>query len=173
MRNRLFLIGFLLTIISINETQAQFMRSRGSANIGASFFASDSGQGLRADYSKYLSSTFLINPAIFYEWGTPMQSEYNHIGADVLIGVIPFYLGNKFNLSVRAGLTGGYEKLTGLERDVTGFSVGGKGGGELEFMVSESLSLSAYAYQAYLLKKVFGSSYYHLGLGIKINIYNY
>lgn len=173
MSNKLTIVMCLFCLLCVTEVNAQYMRVRGSSGIGGSFFGSDTGQGLKVDYRKYLSSTFLVSPALFYEWGKPMQSDYSNIGADIMVGTIPFDLGHKLNFSIRAGLTGGYEKLTGLQNDITGFSFGGKGGGELEFMTSETLSISTYAYQAYLLKKVFGSSYYHIGIGFKINLYNY
>lgn len=169
-KNILILI-FLM--IGINSANAQFMRSRGNYNIAGSFFGSDTGKGLRLDYSKYLSPTLLINPALFYEWGYPMQSNYNNIGADFMIGVIPFDLGEKLNFSLHAGLTGGYESLVGLQNNINGFSGGIKGGVQIEFLASEGISIMTYAHQAYLLKKVFGNSYYHIGLGIKFNLYNY
>lgn len=168
---KILIIGLLL--LSCQTIQAQYMRTRGASNIEASFFGSDNGQGLRLGYGKYLSSTFALNPALFYEWGNPLQSSYSNIGADFLIGVIPFHLGDKFVFTIKGGLTGGHEKLTGIENDVSGFSVGVKGGGDAELVVSEMLSFNAYAHQAYLAKKVFGRSYYHLGVGIKINIYRY
>jgi|GEM_PF-1420218 len=173
MKTKIILIICLSILTGIAQVKAQYMRTRGNSNVGASFFGSDSGQGLRVDYNNYLNSSLVINPALFYEWGNPMQSSYNQIGADVMFGVIPFDMGQKLALFLKAGVTGGYEKLTGLKNDINGFSVGGKGGAELEYAVSESLSFSAYGYQSYMLKKVFGRSYYHIGVGVKFNMFRY
>lgn len=173
MTKKTIMLSLISLMIGLNFANAQYMRMRGNSNIGGYFFASKEGQGIRADYSKYLSPTFVVSPALFYEFGNPMQSKYRNVGADLMFAVIPIDMGQKFAIFAKAGITGQFESLTGLSEDVSGFSAGGKGGLELEYNVSQSLAFSAFGYQAYLLKKTFGNSYYHVGVGFKINLYSY
>lgn len=163
----------IVSVISINNSYVQFTHMRGKANFDGSFFGSDVGQGIRADYSRFLNSTFLIQPTLFFEWGFPFQSSDNNVGADLLIGFKGFDMGQKFAFFLKDRVTGGHEELIRLQKGITGFSAEAKGVAEIDFMASEDLLFSFYTYQSYLAKKVFGRSFYQIGLGIKFNLSNY
>lgn len=110
------------------------------------------------------------------EVGRMYNFRYTHAGLDLMVFYNPFYLSDFFQFNAGAGLTLGYENVRGVSKEKSngiGFMAGVKGGAQLEAFISDQLSFFLSANQAWLVKKSLGSSYYEVGVGIRIFLNNY
>lgn len=127
-------------------------------------------------YTKNFSDQSYLQLRGLGEFGRMYNFRYLHVGADAMVYYSPFFLSDFFQFNAGAGATFGYEKVNGLSKDKgqnIGFMVGVKAGAQLETFVSDQMSFFVYGNQAYMIKKSLGSSYYEVGLGIRIFLNNY
>lgn len=169
---KLTVITISIIFISVFQSNAQMYRSRESANVYFGGFFSDIGGGAKVGYSYLMGNGFFLSPAVFGEWGRPYQAKFSSFGADAGIGYSPFWFSNKAIFNLRLSATGMYDILSGLKKHESAFSYGAKGGAELEYyLIDESMTITLFGNQAYLLKNAFGNTRYEVGVMLKFTLY--
>ena len=146
--------------------------------VGVDFSISRTGVGVLGGvaYTNNFSDQGFIRLRALGEWGRLYNFKYAQYGADVLAYYSPFYISDFFQFNLAGGVTGGYERVSGITKEKAaniGFQFGFKGGAELEAFLGDQLSFFVNAQQAYMLKKSLGRNYYEVGIGIRIFLNNY
>ncbi|WP_186452685.1 conjugal transfer protein TraO [Chitinophaga polysaccharea] len=129
-----------------------------------------------AGYMKNFSDNAYLQLRGVGEFGRMYNFRYSHFGLDAMAFYNPFYLSDFFQFNAGAGLTIGYEKISGITKEKSngiGFMAGLKAGANIEAFLSDQMSFYIYGNQAYLVKKSLGTTYYEVGLGIRIFLNNY
>jgi len=131
-------------------------------SFGKSVFTTVFGAG----YTYFLNEKTFLSGQGNYEFGVANQFKFNSISADFLANRSLINLNGNFYLNTGAGLSLAYESL---QPDATkGFNYGGLIRAEAETFITDAISISLWADQAFLAKKDIGNLRYRYGLGIRL-----
>lgn len=172
MRSVAILFLFSVAWVSVSGQVHQ----KGVAAIDLSIHKSGIGIMGSAAYSRNFTDQAYIQARGIIEYGRLYNFKYTLYGADLLTYYNPFFLSDFFQVNVGIGLTGGYERMTGITKEKAGrlgWIVGVKGAIEAEAFLSDQIGFVLSGRQAFMLKKGIGSNYYEVGIGLRIFINNY
>jgi len=124
--------------------------------------------GGKVGYCHNILENTYVNGEVVAEKGTPHELDYSFIGADVGFSYAPFDLGRSLYLYLKSGAGGGYSTIGQMKSK--GFSVGGKGGLELNAHVQDGLAVGAFFSQGVFLKNPFGVKRTEYGLNFKVSL---
>jgi hypothetical protein len=171
MRKCFTLLAFFIALGACAQTHQQGVAA-------LDFTINKTGVGIlgAAGYNRNFSEQAYIQVRGLAEFGRMYSFKYTHFGADLLAYYNPFYLSDFVQVNAGAGLTGGFEKVTGINKgknNAGGWMIGIKGAVEIEAFLSDQVGFVLSARQAYMVKKSLGNAYYEIGIGVRVFLNNY
>jgi len=124
--------------------------------------------GGKIGYSHNIAENTYLSGDAVAEKGAPYELGYSFIGADIGISYAPFDLGRSSYLYLKASAGGGQNAIG--EMNSKGFSVGGKGGLELNCYVQDGLAVGVFFSQGLYGKNRFGMARTEYGLNVKMSL---
>jgi len=124
--------------------------------------------GGKVGYSHNILENTYVDGNAVVEKGTPYELDYSFVGTDVGFSYAPFDMGRSLYLYLKAGASGGYNTVKGMNGK--GLSVGGKGGMELNGYMQDGMAVGIFFSQGIYGRNRFGAKRTEYGLNFKISL---
>jgi hypothetical protein len=180
MKKTLFLLLLLisysrLTFSQGSEIKIRHMEGKKAIKIGQAFLFGNDKHTMTSllGYNQYLSDKLFIDAALNMEYGTIQQSKMNSIYLRLNANYSLLNVENTFYVNVAGGVFGGRESAKSevlINFDPLHNFVGGIDLGiTSEFFINNTFCIEPFAYQYFQTGSALGSSFYNIGLNLKIN----